>query len=72
MARIVTLEDVEGTRDEQDIPEEGSPSASDPQAQTSLTPPSSKYIPTVNQVHEAYAAVNTLRYSQPTHLQGQS
>ena len=58
MARIVTLEDVEGTRDEQDIPDQESPS------------PSPKYIATVNQVHEAYDAVNTLRYSQPTHLQG--
>lgn len=64
MARIVTLEDIEGTRDEQDIPGEESP--------TSPSSPSPKYIATANQVHEAYTAVNTLRYSQPTHLQGQS
>lgn len=61
MARIVTLEDVEGTRDQQDIPDEESPPLS----------PFPKYIATVNQVHEAYDGVNTLRYSQPTHLQGQ-
>lgn len=69
MARIVTLEDIEGTRDEQDVPEDES--SSDAQAPTSPTLPSAGYIATVNQVHEAYAAVNTLRYSQPTHLQGQ-
>ncbi|KAF8450500.1 beta-lactamase-like protein [Boletus edulis BED1] len=63
MARIVTLEDVEGTRDEQDIPDGESPTVAD-----TSSPP--KYIATVNQVHEAYDAVNTLRYSQPTHLQG--
>lgn len=62
MARIVTLEDIEATRDEQDVPDDESP---DPQV-----PPSKKCIATVNQVHEAYDAVNTLRYSQPTHLQG--
>jgi cleavage and polyadenylation specificity factor subunit 2 len=62
MARIVTLEDIEGTRDEQDVPDDESP---DPQV-----PASKKYIATVSQVHEAYDAVNTLRYSQPTHLQG--
>ncbi|KAG8218668.1 beta-lactamase-like protein [Butyriboletus roseoflavus] len=66
MARIVTLEDIEGTRDEQDIPKE----ESDPQPSTSRDSASHKYIATVHQVHEAYDAVNTLRYSQPTHLQG--
>jgi len=60
MARIATLEDVEGTRDEQDVLDEESPTES----------ASQKYIATANQVHEAYDAVNTLRYSQPTHLQG--
>lgn len=58
MARIVTLEDIEGTRDEQDIPDQDSQTVSP------------KNIATVHQVHEAYDAVNTLRYSQPTHLQG--
>lgn len=60
MARIVTLEDIEGTRDEQDVLDDESP----------VEYPFKKYIATVNQVHEAYDAVNTLRYSQPTHLQG--
>ena len=63
MARIVTLEDIEGTRDEQDVPDDESPVPTSDSA-------SQKCIATVNQVHEAYDAVNTLRYSQPTHLQG--
>ena len=66
MARIVTLEDIEGTRDEQEVPEDSSPSVSDPFRDAA----SPKYIATVHQIHEAYDAVNTLRYSQPTHLQG--
>lgn len=70
MARIVTLEDIEGIRDEQQVPDEES--LTDPEAQAPNSPdsPSPKYIATANQVHEAYDAVNTLRYSQPTHLQG--
>ncbi|KIL00069.1 hypothetical protein PAXRUDRAFT_822086 [Paxillus rubicundulus Ve08.2h10] len=82
MARIATLEDAEGTRDEQDIrdPEEQSrpndnPASAgteqeDPDVDTSPEYPSMKYVATVHDVHEAYDAVNTLRYSQPTHLQG--
>ncbi|KIJ70136.1 hypothetical protein HYDPIDRAFT_77405 [Hydnomerulius pinastri MD-312] len=82
MARIATLEDVEGTRDEQDVDpeqsqpnespgpdgaEEGSPAnVNDSDKQSSPM----KYIATAHEVHEAYDAVNTLRYSQPTHLQG--
>ncbi|KAG9317488.1 beta-lactamase-like protein [Chiua virens] len=70
MARIVTLEDIEGTRDEQDVLDEDLPPDSDPRASNPLNSAPPKYVATVNQVHEAYDAVNTLRYSQPTHLQG--
>jgi len=84
MARIVTLEDIEGIRDEQNIddlvPEQDLPNAENSPSDTedrnqSRTEESSisflgKYVATVQEVHEAYDAVNTLRYSQPTHLQG--
>jgi cleavage and polyadenylation specificity factor subunit 2 len=83
MARIGTLEDTEGTRDEQDIrdPEEQSRSDDNPASagteqedssdvDGSSGHPPMKYVATVHDIHEAYDAVNTLRYSQPTHLQG--
>lgn len=83
MARITTLEDIEGIRDEQDIDdadEESTPpnedishEAVDGHDQTNVktsTSYSAKHVATVQEVHEAYDAVNTLRYSQPTHLQG--
>lgn len=84
MARIATLEDIEGIRDEQDIDDlvaeqalpnaESSPSDTKDRNQScteeSSTSSPGKYVATVQEVHEAYDAVNTLRYSQPTHLQG--
>ncbi|KAL4076148.1 beta-lactamase-like protein [Scleroderma citrinum] len=78
MARIVTLEDIEGIRDEQDIDdpahEETPPTSPEDHDQSGVEGPSTsfsgKYIATVQEVHDAYDVVNTLRYSQPTHLQG--
>ncbi|KAI6135015.1 beta-lactamase-like protein [Pisolithus croceorrhizus] len=81
MARIATLEDVEGLRDEQDIDDsdqhhaEPSKHLNLAETQSALdkdpTPSSSgKFVAAVQEVHEAYDSVNTLRYSQPTHLQG--
>ncbi|KAF8969461.1 beta-lactamase-like protein [Flammula alnicola] len=78
MGRIAVAEDVEGLRDEQDV--------SDPPAEikdgangkslTDSPPPAptsdekGKYIATVIEVQDAFDSLNTLRYSQPTHLQG--
>lgn len=82
MARIVTLEDVEGLRDEQDIDDsdqhhdEPSEHLNLAETQSALdkdkdpTSSSGKFVAAVQEVHEAYDSVNTLRYSQPTHLQG--
>jgi len=39
-----------------------------------LNPPAGekkrKFVATIHEVNEAFDSVNTLRYSQPTHLQG--
>lgn len=81
MARIVTLEDIEGIRDEQDIDdpasEQAAPNAENSPSDTedhnmdaSPTLASGKCVATVQEVHEAFDVMNTLRYSQPTHLQG--
>ncbi|KAI6047478.1 beta-lactamase-like protein [Pisolithus marmoratus] len=80
MARIVTIEDIEGLRDEQDI-DDADQHHAEPGEQSNLaetqstsdkdpSPPAGKFVATVQEVHEAYDSVNTLRYSQPTHLQG--
>lgn len=34
--------------------------------------PKRKFVATIHEVNEAFDSVNTLRYSQPTHLQGTS
>jgi cleavage and polyadenylation specificity factor subunit 2 len=79
MARIATMEDVEGIRDEQEVDvevdESNEPAAtegveSSEQHSPRLKNEPKKFVATVQEVHEAFDAVNTLRYSQPTHLQG--
>lgn len=81
MARIATVEDIEGIREEQDIgeppkPQEESSEPVDPEqrAQDEEPKPSTsrtgKCIATVEEVQNAFDIINTLRYSQPTHLQG--
>ncbi|KAF8076581.1 beta-lactamase-like protein [Lyophyllum atratum] len=81
MGRIAVSEDVEGIRDEEDVgdedeakPHQGTgdidlvegpsttPSPKDPRR--------GKYVATLTEVQDAFDAINTLRYSQPTHLQG--
>ncbi|EGO02177.1 hypothetical protein SERLA73DRAFT_86401 [Serpula lacrymans var. lacrymans S7.3] len=79
--RIATNEDVEGIREEQDVDTdsenqhhnsalEGTESGSQKSPESQPKKTSGKYIATVLEVHDAYDAMNTLRYSQPTHLQG--
>ena len=78
MARIATTEDVEGLREEEDVGDErGQPSDADgsidetePKESQVTGNATKKYIATIQEVHEAFDSVNTLRYSQPTHLQG--
>ncbi len=80
MGRIAATEDVDGLRDEQDVGDEGQSPGNDEDdmdaVQELKTPPpedikqKGKYIATSREVHDAFDSVNTLRYSQPTHLQG--
>lgn len=82
MGRIATTEDVEGIRDQEDVgdvvqkksdddgdamePEE----AGDAEAEPTPEKTKGKYVANLQEVHDAFDSVNTLRYSQPTHLQG--
>jgi cleavage and polyadenylation specificity factor subunit 2 len=80
MGRIATTEDVEGIRDEEDVGDEvenkqdGDGDVMDVAGSESPEPrparSKGKYVATLPEVHEAFDSVNTLRYSQPTHLQG--
>ena len=73
MARIAVVEEAEDMRAEEDVDtyedlpkeEDALPDAPPPRVRIG------KRIPTVNEVHSAFDAVTTLRYSQPTHLSGQ-
>ena len=82
MGRIATTQDIEGIRDQEDVGDvirskdkedinamemEGAA-----ESQTKPTPEKTngKYVANLQEVHDAFDSVNTLRYSQPTHLQG--
>lgn len=80
MGRIATTEDVEGIRDQEDVDEEednnnkeedNNMEAGDSEGVRSVAAKGKgKYVATLQEVHDAFDSVNTLRYSQPTHLQG--
>ncbi|KAF7352630.1 Cleavage and polyadenylation specificity factor subunit 2 [Mycena venus] len=79
MGRIATTEDIEGIRDEEDVgdgDESPVPEGDDTVMDGTPTPPvnrdklKGKYVATLMEVQEAFDSVNTLRYSQPTRLQG--
>ncbi|KAJ7682611.1 beta-lactamase-like protein [Mycena polygramma] len=81
MGRIATTEDIEGIRDEEDVgdedetPRQEGDTVMDPDLRSPSPPVNrdklkGKYVATLNEVQEAFDSVNTLRYSQPTRLQG--
>lgn len=77
MGRIAVTEDVEGIRDEEEVIDEPPESSSvdEENAESGDEPFSAqdskrKFIATVIEVQDAFDSCNTLRYSQPTHLQG--
>lgn len=85
MARIAVTEEIEAIRDEEDVgpgPEaeqaagEGEGEGEDAEApegkedKQDAAGKNGKYVATMFEVHEAFDSVNTLRYSQPTHLSG--
>lgn len=73
MARVAALEEVEDIRaqEEVDYKEEKAFSEEGENMQVD-SKISRKFIPSIESVREAFNAMNTLRYSQPTHLQGKS
>ena len=79
MGKIAAMEDVEGIRDEQDIgdepiqEEERDGIRPEDNGEMPHDPPhtkSGRYVSTLVEVQDAFEHLNTLRYSQPTHLQG--
>ena len=48
----------------------GDPMEGDGETKSPAREPKSKFVATIHEVNEAFDSVNTLRYSQPTHLQG--
>jgi cleavage and polyadenylation specificity factor subunit 2 len=79
MGRIATTEDVEGIRDQEDVGDEAENKQEEDNSMEAdnsegirpvATKGKGKYVATLQEVHDAFDSVNTLRYSQPTHLQG--
>ncbi|CAK5275400.1 unnamed protein product [Mycena citricolor] len=77
MGRIATTEDIEGIREQEDVgdeeeevkqeDEQGEEDAPTPRKRDKLK---GKYVASLEEVQEAFDSMNTLRYSQPTRLQG--
>lgn len=82
MGRIAVSEEVEGLREEEDVGDENERKLKLDLDSMDLTdgstpPPlpkkdgkKGKYVATLTEVQDAFDSINTLRYSQPTHLQG--
>ncbi|KAJ4478320.1 beta-lactamase-like protein [Lentinula aciculospora] len=81
MARIASIEEIEGIRDEQDVGDqfqvnEGEDGTVRPEEEgeeekaPDPTTKSGKYVANLREVQDSFDSVNTLRYSQPAHLQG--
>lgn len=82
MARIAATEDVEGIREEEDVGDDKSKQDEQDDSPMETADRNSerfeskigrlngKYVAALREVQDAFDSVNTLRYSQPTHLQG--
>ena len=71
MARMASLDQAESVRAEEDVDKNTEEVSHDVEDGEPEKPAKSrKCIPTVKQVHEAFDSFTALRYSQPTHLQG--
>lgn len=77
MARIATLEEMIDLRGEEDIDAKNDPPKTD-ESEMDTTSSLEKrkgfrpLIPTLEEMNEAFQSIITLRYSQPTHLAGES
>lgn len=80
MARIAVVDHIDALRSEEDVDagavqkqvdaDAAEQNGNDEEEVRRST--SGKCIATIKQVHDAFDSFTTLRYSQPTHLQGQS
>lgn len=73
-ARIATIEEAESIRGQEDVsqppaPAEGN-SNEEGSSSTTISDSGRKFIATLDEIRDAYDTMNTLRFSQPTHLQG--
>ena len=67
MGRVVCLADVESWRSEHAV--DDSPESTDPNDK-GKKPMRGPFVPTVEEVHEAFDAIKAVRYNQPLHLEG--
>ncbi|PFH51359.1 hypothetical protein AMATHDRAFT_74923 [Amanita thiersii Skay4041] len=72
MGRMAVTEDVEGIREEEDVQDETDSSVQEESVESAPQDglKARKYVASLAEVHDAFEHLNTLRYSQPTHLQG--
>lgn len=70
MGRVVCLSEAESWRSECPVDEEGGEEESAVVAAKGNMPPRGRYVPTIEEVHEAFNHVKAIRYNQPLHLGG--
>ncbi|ORY31385.1 beta-lactamase-like protein [Naematelia encephala] len=72
MGRVVCLADVESWRGEHSVPEvEDEQRSNDPESSTrGKLPLKGPFVPTAEEVHEAFDWIKAIRYNQPLHLGG--
>ncbi|KAH8113222.1 cleavage and polyadenylation specificity factor subunit [Phellopilus nigrolimitatus] len=72
MARMAAIEEVESIRSQEDVEYKLEAFKDQSPGESMVVDDNSKrkYVASPDDVREAYDAINTLRYSQPTHLQG--
>lgn len=68
MAKIAVQEDIESIR-QQEATDDSAPFNEETK---DLAESNKKYIASLKEVFEAFESINTLRFSQPTHLQGEA
>ncbi|THH11733.1 hypothetical protein EW145_g469 [Phellinidium pouzarii] len=72
MARMAAIEEAESIRSQEDVEYKGDVHSDQDSKDLTLVDNDfgRKFLPSLEDVREAYDAINTLRYSQPAHLQG--
>lgn len=72
MGRVVCLSEAESWRSECPVEEKDGDEDKAVVTTKGSRPPRGRYVPTIEEIHEAFNHVKAIRYNQPLHLGGMS